>query len=181
SLGANMVLDDTGGGTITFNSTIDGHFTLQVNTSGDEVFNGAVGRATPLVSLTTDGDGNVGGHAYLNVPGTSSNPSVSTSGAQVYNDNLSLGADTVLTAGSTAFNGGVTANGYTLTVNYPGLPNVTLLSLSEESNRRILETIMPQLRREHVNTKSFGGSLLSYPGYCLRSAQVPLDEDKNEK
>ena len=57
SFGANTVLADSGAGNITFNSTIDGPFTLQVNTFGDEVFNGAVGKGAPLASLTTDGAG----------------------------------------------------------------------------------------------------------------------------
>ncbi len=97
-LGVNTVATSTGGGTITFNSTVDGPFALTLNTKGDEVFNGRVGGTTALASLTTDDPADtVGGHVIFNVAGsTSATPSVTTTGRQTYNDAAILRADTVL-------------------------------------------------------------------------------------
>ena len=188
TLGTQNVLADSGSGTIRFNSTIDGPFALQVNSLGDEVFNGAVGRATPLASLTTDGAGSVGGHAYLNVPGTQSSPSVKTTGAQIYNDNLVLEADAVLVGSSIIFGSGVSANGHNLglqVVPQAGpqsgpqfFPNVQFIA--EDNDRRILETIMPQLRPQVKKKVEFKGVVKNEEGeIATRSFDVPrADEAK---
>src|SRR5439155_224432 len=85
-LGANDVLTSTGGGTLTFNSTINGAFTLTVNSLGNEVFNGVVGNTAALASLSTDADAaNRGGQVQLNAAGTTAIPSVKTTGDQTYN------------------------------------------------------------------------------------------------
>jgi filamentous hemagglutinin family protein len=92
TLGANTILTSSGGGDITFANMLDGAQMLTVNTSGNEIFNGAIGGNTPLTSVTTDGSGTVGGSALLN------GGSVTTIGSQTYNDNVTLGADTTLTS-----------------------------------------------------------------------------------
>ena len=56
-LTADTVLTSQFGGNITFASTVDGTFALTVNTAGVTAFNGAVGGATALASLTTDAPG----------------------------------------------------------------------------------------------------------------------------
>src|SRR5262249_41587686 len=87
SLTANTTLASTGSGDITFASTVDGAFTLAVNTGGNTSFGGAVGNGTALISLTTDAAGNtaINGGA------------VKTSGDQSYGDAVVLGANTTLT------------------------------------------------------------------------------------
>ena len=69
---------DAGSGAVTFNGTVDGAQALTVNSSGATRFDAAVGGTTALASLTTDADG------------TTSLKSVSTTGAQTYNDVVTL-------------------------------------------------------------------------------------------
>jgi uncharacterized repeat protein (TIGR01451 family) len=85
SFPANTTLTSTGGGNIALASTVDGGFTLAVNTTGTTTFGGAVGGTTPLTSLTTD----AGGTTALNVGGF-----IKTTGGQTYNDAVTLGANT---------------------------------------------------------------------------------------
>src|SRR5204862_42316 len=68
---------------VSFGSTVDGAGALRVNASGTTTFGGAVGGTASLTSVTTDAAGTtaINGGA------------VSTSGAQTYNDALTLGAD----------------------------------------------------------------------------------------
>jgi len=93
-------------------STVNGAQTLAVNTAGTTTFAGAVGGVTPLTSVTTD----AGGTTALN-GGT-----VTTTGAQTYNDAVTLGAATTLTStGSGNITLGSTVNGaQTLAVNTAG-------------------------------------------------------------
>ena len=79
---------------------------MNVNTAGTTSFTGIVGGSTPLVSLTT----NAGGSTSV---GTSA---VSTTGTQTYNDAVTLGQTTTLTATTATFNGTVTGNSHGLTV-----------------------------------------------------------------
>ncbi len=98
-LGRDTTLTSTGGGTITFNSTVNGPYALTLNTASNEVFNGRVGSITPLASLTTDDPAaNIaGGHVVFNVAdSTTAAPSVTTTGFQTYHDAATLRADTVL-------------------------------------------------------------------------------------
>ena len=94
-LGSDTILSSTNSGAITFGSTIDGAFALTVNTAGATVFEGTVGGTTLLTSLTTD------------APGTTSfaisGGQIRTSGAQTYNDAVTLAADTTLAAGTVSF------------------------------------------------------------------------------
>src|SRR6185295_13563020 len=90
-------------GNIDFGGTVDGPRGLIVNTSGTTTFSGAVGTTTALVSLTTDAGAG---------PTAINGGAVTTTGAQTYNDNVTLGADTTLTTGTTAtFNGTVDGAG----------------------------------------------------------------------
>jgi filamentous hemagglutinin family protein len=93
-LTANSTFTSTGGGAITFESTLDGGFAATMNTSGATTFTGAVGATTPLTSLTTD------------APGTTivSGVSVNTTGLQDYKNPVTLGgpATTFVSSGSGA-------------------------------------------------------------------------------
>jgi len=86
SLGADTTLTSTGGGNIAFVSTVDGA-RPDGDTTGATRFGSTVGAATALASLTTDAGGT-----------TSLGGNVTTTGAQTYNDAVSLGADTTLTS-----------------------------------------------------------------------------------
>jgi hypothetical protein len=133
---ASTTLTSTGGGDITFGSTLDGASALTVNTSGATTFAGIVGGVTPLTSITTD------------APGTTAinGGAVTTTAGQAYNDNVTLGvaattltstggggiafaqkvdgasALTVKTSGATTFGGGVggTTALISLTTDAPG-------------------------------------------------------------
>ena len=96
-LGAPTILTDKGGADLTFKQTVDGVFTLALNTQGNNIFGGAVGAANALVSLTTD----PGGSTRID------GGSVTTSAEQTYGDAVTLGADATLTstgAGNLTFN-----------------------------------------------------------------------------
>src|SRR5260370_32637421 len=67
-----------------------GAFSLVVNTAGITTFGGAVGGTTALTSVTTD----AAGSTAIN------GGSVTTTGAQNYNDTFMLGANTALTSTS---------------------------------------------------------------------------------
>ena len=102
TLGANVVLQSTGSGNITFGKTVNGLFSLEANTGGNEIFNGRVGNTAALVSLITDAS-NLGGFAVFNAAGTTGAPSVITSGLQTYNDDVTLGANVVLQSTGSGF------------------------------------------------------------------------------
>ncbi|MCA9022853.1 MAG: LamG domain-containing protein, partial [Planctomycetaceae bacterium] len=89
-LGANTVLTSTAAADIIFNQTLNGTFTLEINTESDTTFNGAVGNIDPLASLTTDANG------ITNINGGS----IDTTGSQTFNDEVLLGADTRLESAS---------------------------------------------------------------------------------
>ncbi|QDV16090.1 Extracellular serine protease precursor [Gimesia panareensis] len=111
-LGANTTLTSTSSGAVTFDQTLNGTFTLEINTAGDTTFNGTVGNANELTSLTTDADGTT------NINGGS----IATSGGQLFNDTVLLGANTVLSSSSSGSIQFVsTLNGaYTLNINTDG-------------------------------------------------------------
>jgi filamentous hemagglutinin family protein len=117
----NLVINEAGTGNIEFVSTVDStdgtNYTLTVNSGsgatifGDHVGSGAGGtESTGLGSLTT----NATGTTQINT-GT-----VTTTGAQTYNDDVTLGDNTILTAGSAEFGKTVEATtdgGQSLAVN----------------------------------------------------------------
>jgi hypothetical protein len=119
TLGANATLD-AGTGPITLNGTVQSPgmaYTLALNSGGTTTLGGAVGGGgNPLAGLTT----NVGGTTAVN------GGSVTTTGAggQAYNDNVTLGANTTLDAGTgpITFNGTLESPGtaYTLALNSSG-------------------------------------------------------------
>ncbi|QDT79612.1 Cadherin domain protein [Gimesia maris] len=88
----NSTLTSSNGDTIEFVSTVDGSIDLVINTTGSTIFGDAVGNTLALTTLTT----NTGGITYLN------GGIVNTTGSQIYNDDVILGANTVLTSTATA-------------------------------------------------------------------------------
>ena len=90
SLTAATALTSSGGAAISLNSTVNGAFTLAVNTTGATTFAGVVGPT--VVSVTTD----VGGT-------TSIGADLTTTGAQTFNDAVSLTASVTLTASTVTF------------------------------------------------------------------------------
>ncbi|HTO51322.1 MAG TPA: autotransporter-associated beta strand repeat-containing protein, partial [Burkholderiales bacterium] len=110
TVGANTTLN-AGAGDIAFNNTVNGAFALTANSTGTTTFGGAVGGTTALASLTT----NAGGTTAIN------GGAVTTTGAQTYNDAVTLGANTTLNAGAGAINFANTLNGgFALTANSTG-------------------------------------------------------------
>ncbi|MFZ4859328.1 MAG: filamentous hemagglutinin N-terminal domain-containing protein [Desulfuromonadaceae bacterium] len=106
----NHVFDSSDGFTIWFKNTIDGvnvgQAGLTVNTNSTTTFAGAIGAGQGLASLVT----NVGGTTQIN------GGAVTTTGAQTYNDNVTLGADTTLTGSTMTTNGRITGNSRNLNV-----------------------------------------------------------------
>lgn len=97
----------SGGNAITFNSTINGNHSLTLNTPGTTTLGGAVGNTTPIGNLTID----AGGTTVIN-GGT-----VKTTGAQTYNDPVSLGANTLfesISGGIITFVEALVGNGYSM-------------------------------------------------------------------
>ncbi|WP_417377639.1 LamG-like jellyroll fold domain-containing protein [Gimesia sp.] len=90
-LGANTVLSSTANDVIIFNQTLNGTYTLEINTASDTTFNGAVGNDNALASLTT----NVAGITNIN------GGSIDTIAGQTFKDEVLLGADTRLESSST--------------------------------------------------------------------------------
>src|SRR5262249_30689973 len=98
TLGANTILASTGGSppavpaaatkNVTLANTVDGAFSLEVDSADTTTFGGAVGGTTALTSVTTD----AAGSTAINGGG------VTTTGAQTYNDQVTLGADATLTS-----------------------------------------------------------------------------------
>jgi hypothetical protein len=86
TLGANTILSTGGTAGVNFVGTIEGSYSLIVNSAGATVFGGAVGTEAALTSVTTDQAGSVEINGGL----------VRTTGAQTYNERMSLGAGTVL-------------------------------------------------------------------------------------
>jgi hypothetical protein len=106
TLGATTSLN---GSAVGFATTLDGAFGLTVNSAGATVFGGAVGGTTALASLTT----NAGGTTAIN------GGLVTTSGAQSYNDVVTLGAATTLNGSAIGF--ATTLDGaFALTANSAG-------------------------------------------------------------
>ncbi len=108
----NTTLTSSGGSNIQFNDTVDGAIDLQIDTAGTTIFNGGIGVNSPLSSLTT----NAGGTTQIN------GGSIQTSGNQIFNDDVELGANTILTStGSGAITFNQRLNGtHTLELNTDG-------------------------------------------------------------
>jgi len=90
TIGANTTLTSNSNGDISFGNTVNGAFNLFVNTGGATIFTAIVGGTTPLDQITTD----AAGSTQIN------GGAISTTGDQLYNDAVTLNANTVLnTAG----------------------------------------------------------------------------------
>ncbi len=72
---------------------------MTVNTAGATTFGGVVGGVAALTSVTTDAAGTV----------AINGAAVTTTGTQTYNEDATLGADTVLTGTTVTFNGNLNA------------------------------------------------------------------------
>lgn len=128
------ILSSTGGGNVTFNSTVNGLLGLTVNTGGTTAFNGIVGGTAGgdrLGSLTTD----AGGSTAFNI--STSDPEVDIQGDANFGDDVTIGgggqrwnlrgdttfdgtiissADTILqTRGTLTFNDAATFSGLQIT------------------------------------------------------------------
>ncbi len=112
TLGANSVIN-AGTGAVTLGNTVDGAFGLAANSTGTTIFMGAVGGITPLASLTS----NPGGTTAIN------GGSVTTSGNQTYNDNVTMNQATSFTStgGTISLGGNATNNaaGTGITIDAP--------------------------------------------------------------
>jgi hypothetical protein len=86
-LTANTILSGNTAGAITLGGTVNGGYSLTVNTTGNTTFTLAVGNTTALTTLTT----NASGTTYIN------GGAITTSSTQTYGDAVVLGADTTLT------------------------------------------------------------------------------------
>ena len=110
TLGVSTTLN-AGAGDINFAGTIDGAFSLDLNSTGTTTLGGAVGGTTALTSVTT----NAGGTTAIN------GGAVTTTGNQAYNDAVSLGANTTLAAGAGNINLASTVDGaFSLDLNSTG-------------------------------------------------------------
>ena len=85
-------------GNVTFNATVDGARDLTVNTTGATTFNGDVGGATALASLST----NAGGTTAINAS------QVRATGALHFGDAVTYTGDTTFSSNTQQFDGGVT-------------------------------------------------------------------------
>jgi filamentous hemagglutinin family protein len=111
-LGANTVISTSNGGEVSFNRTVDGPYALSVNAGGDTTFNGAVGGSSALASISTDADGK----SFIN------GGLVRTTGAQTFNDGITVGADTVFTSAGGPITFNDTLDGpHDVTVRTPGV------------------------------------------------------------
>ena len=100
-LTANTILSGNTAGAITLGGTVNGAYSLTVNTTGDNTFSRAVGNTTALTTLTT----NASGTTYIN------GGAITTSSTQTYNDAVVLGADTTLTTTDSNITLGSTVDG----------------------------------------------------------------------
>ncbi len=105
--GASTLVSDevNTGTTINYTGTVDGGFSLK--DIGSTTFGEAVGGTAPLASVTDTGTTAINGG------------SVATSGAQTYNDLVTLGANTALNSGTIEL-AGVAGAGFNLTLNNTG-------------------------------------------------------------
>ena len=91
---------------VQFAGTLNGAYALAVNDSGTTAFSGVVGGIAPLVSITTDAPGSVDVNTTA----------ITTSGAQTYHENMTLGANASFGGLGLTFGGTVDGNS-NLTVN----------------------------------------------------------------
>jgi hypothetical protein len=105
TLTASQVLVSTGGGNITFHSTVDaqavGVQSLTVETDGTTAFDGVVGGQAALESLTVEGfSTSAKGSTGLNAAAAAGVATVTTTSTQDYFNPVALGADQVVVSNS---------------------------------------------------------------------------------
>lgn len=115
TVAANPGTGGLSGGAIIFGGTVDSsgvNRTLTINTTGATILNRAIGNTLALASITT----NAGGTTAIN------GGLVNTTGAQIYNDAVTLGNTTNLTTSNSAitFANSVNASGNALTMSTGG-------------------------------------------------------------
>jgi filamentous hemagglutinin family protein len=93
------------GDNVQFGSTLNGAYALTVNDSGTATFDGVVGGNTPLASIVVNATGGV----------AMNTTAVTTSGAQTYNEAMTLGADAGFSGVGLTF--GAVDGDYSLTAN----------------------------------------------------------------
>ncbi|MGA2188063.1 MAG: YDG domain-containing protein [Steroidobacteraceae bacterium] len=98
--------DTLTGVNVTFNGIVNGANTLLINDGGTTTFAGVVGGSTALTSITTGAAGSIAVNTTA----------VTTSGAQTYNENMSLGANASLSSAQLTF-GGTIDGAYGLNAN----------------------------------------------------------------
>ena len=127
---------DAGTATLSFNNTVDGAFTLTLNSSGNTNLNAAIGSTTPLASLTT----NSGGTTYLLSNIATNNGNIT------FNDPVALNSSGTLNAGTAHIifsntlaqnDGGLTLEAIASTVTLNGSASVSTLNGSSSSDRFI--------------------------------------------
>ena len=91
---------------VQFAGTVNGAYALAVNDSGTTAFSGVVGGIAPLISITTDAPGSVDVNTTA----------ITTSGAQTYHENMTLGANTSFGGLGVTF-GGTVDGAYALAAN----------------------------------------------------------------
>ncbi len=125
TLGANNVLTTTDTGNVKFDSTVNGAYSLAINSGKDVTFNNTVGAGAALSSLDVASAGNT------NIDASA----IITTGGQEYRGPVILGTNAALTGGGpnaiqflstvdSADNGIGGSKGYGLTVNKAGSGNV---------------------------------------------------------
>ena len=168
-------LKSTGGDQITFGKTVDGAYSLNVNTAGITRFNGKVGATTGLASVTTDAPGTTSINADLTTAGQMQfNDSVlltnhvlftSTNQGDIRFDKTVDGAFglTAVTSGVTRFNGnvgGTTALAF-LTTDAPG--ETQLNANLKTSGHQTIRDELTLLKSVTMETTANGNILLGSP------------------
>jgi hypothetical protein len=122
--------------------TLDGGYTLTINTTGTTTFAGDVGALTPLASLTTS----AGGMVLIDAA------TVRTTGTQTFNEIVSLQSSTTFTGSVVTFNDAVVSAG-DLNVVGAAVLNAGTISTSGAQNYGAITT----LSRDTVLTAGAGG------------------------
>ena len=151
TLGANTILD-TGAGDIVFGNTLNGAFSLNANSAGTTTFGGVVGGTTALTSLTT----NAVGTTAIN------GGSITTSGNQTYNDNVTMTQATTLTSsgGAVTFGGNATNTlaGAAMTIDAPTInltSSTTIATIGNGTISFFTDTLNPNGASINVGTGAF--------------------------
>ncbi|MFM8953174.1 MAG: right-handed parallel beta-helix repeat-containing protein, partial [Planctomycetaceae bacterium] len=148
-------------GAVTFAKTLNGDSTLAVNTAGVTTFGGAVGNVTALKSLTTDAAGTT------KINGGSVATSVAA--GQVYNDDVELGANTILTATT---NGAVT---FAKTLNGDATLAVNTAGTTTFGGTVGNATALKSLTTDADGTTTIGGGSVATTGIQIYGDRVQLD------